>query len=187
MPSPIAHASVAFLGSAALGDRAQNESVWRTWAVVLLVVFACGAPDLDIIAGWLLISDGFTYHGAYSHSLLLAPVFGVLFAGGMKLLRPGVTLGRAWAVGAALYAGHVVMDALIYDTRGVAMLWPILPDRFASPVVLFVGVEYSQWWRWDMHLLTLVNEVAFGVLMLWVSRRLKRRVETQRSLASATG
>jgi predicted outer membrane lipoprotein len=187
MPSPIAHASVGFLGVPALGDRPAGEARWRTWAVALLVVFACGAPDLDIIAGWLILNDPFTHHGAYSHSLLLAPAFGVLFALAVRWLRPGLPMGRAWAVGSVLYAAHVVMDALIYDTRGVAMLWPLVPDRFASPIVLFVGVEYSQWWRWDMHMLTLANEGAFAVLVLWVSRAIGRLRRPRGVAAHATG
>ncbi len=187
MPSPIAHASIAFLGTPALGEAPSHEAWWKRWALVLLVVFACGAPDLDIIVGWLLLGEPFTHHGAMSHSLLVAPLFGLGFAWAARLLRPGLRLQRAWAVGAALYGAHVVMDALIYDTRGVAMLWPLLPDRFASPLVVFVGVEYSQWWRWDMHLLTLANECAFGVLVLWVSRELRRPRVPRGSPSHAAG
>ncbi|MEO1534816.1 MAG: metal-dependent hydrolase [Planctomycetota bacterium] len=187
MPSPIAHASVAFVGARFLGERPASEPRWRSWAVALLVVFACGAPDLDIIAGWIFINDGFTYHGLYSHSLLVAPAFGVLFAIALRVLRPSAALGRAFALGAALYAIHVILDALIYDTRGVAMLWPIIPDRFASPFVIFVGVEYSHWWRWEMHVLTIVNEVAFGIVMLWLSRQTSTLGEARRTKLHAAG
>ncbi|MEL6797708.1 MAG: metal-dependent hydrolase [Planctomycetota bacterium] len=170
MPSPIAHAAVALLAAPALGECPTAEPRWRTLAVMLLVVFACGAPDLDIIAGWLLIQDGFTYHGAYSHSLLLAPVFGLPFAVALRWLRPDLSLSRSFLVGTLLYAAHVVLDTLIHDTRGVSLLWPLLPDRYASPIIIFVGVEYGEWWRWDMHLLTVLNESAFAVLVLWFSK-----------------
>lgn len=186
MPSPIAHASVALFGPAALGARPTDEPRWRTWAVALLMVFACGAPDLDVFAGWLIIGDAFKHHGAYSHSLLLAPVFGVGFALVLRALRPSATLARSWMLGAALYAAHVLMDALIYDTRGVGLFWPLLPDRFASPLVIFVGLEYSEWWRWDQHLLTIANEVAFGVLVLWFSRQLRRPRALEGAIAHAS-
>ncbi|MEO1583726.1 MAG: metal-dependent hydrolase [Planctomycetota bacterium] len=175
MPAPLAHGAVAFLGVPLVGQRPAAEPRLRTLLVVALVVFACGAPDLDLIVGLLLIGDPFTHHGAFSHSLLAAPVFGGVFACLLRWLRPTVTLGRAWAVGAGLYAVHVCMDALIYDTRGAALLWPILSDRFASPIVLFVGVEYGQWWRWDLHMLTLANEAAFAVVMWWLSVEWRRR------------
>ncbi len=185
MPSPLAHASIALLAAPALGGRAPAEPRWRAWAVALLVVFACGAPDLDIIAGWLLIGDGFTYHGAYSHSLVLAPVFGVPFALALRVLRPRIAFGRGFTLGTLLYAAHVVMDTLIFGTRGVALLWPLLPDRFASPVVVFVGVEYSEWWRWDLHLLALLNEGSFAVIVLWLSRVVRSRRARFGSLAHA--
>ncbi|MEL6497046.1 MAG: metal-dependent hydrolase [Planctomycetota bacterium] len=170
MPSPIAHASIALIADSAIGDRPRAEALWRRAAFGLAVVFACGAPDLDIIAGWVLIGDGFTHHGAYSHSFACAVIFGLVFAPIFRWLRPTIRIGRAIVLGWGLYAAHIVMDTLIYDTRGVGLLWPLLPDRFASPIVLFVGVEYGQWWRWDLHLLTVLNEGAFAVLVLWLSK-----------------
>ena len=137
------------------------------WA---MLIFASFAPDLDIIINLIRTGDGFQLHGAHSHSLLLAPVFGVLFLCAIKWIWPGAKPSRVFMVGTGLYALHVIMDLLTMDSRGVALFWPIFPDRIASPVAIFVGVEHSDWKRIDLHALTLITETMFAALVFGISR-----------------
>ena len=176
MPSPIAHGSLAIPARAALG--AETKGL-RGLIVFGLLGFACVAPDMDIAISWMRTGRPFAEHGSYSHSFLLAPAFGVLFACALRLISPKSRTLRAFAIGTLLYALHVVMDLVTIGSRGVAMFWPIYSERLASPYGVFVGVEHSNWKRYDLHLLMLANEVAFG-LVVWgltvlVVRRRRRR------------
>lgn len=173
MPSPIAHGSIAIAAHAALGAR--PVGVVRTLAVWGLLLFACVAPDMDIPIEWARTGDAFALHGTYSHSLLLAPAFGVLFTLAMRLIAPSVRTPRALAIGTALYALHVLMDLVTMGSRGVSLFWPLSDARIASPIAIFVGVEHSDWKRLDLHLLTLVTEGAFALVVWGLTRAVVKR------------
>ncbi len=173
MPSPIAHCSLAIPARAALGDR--DQGALRGLAVWGLLLFACVAPDMDIAISWYRTGKPFAEHGMYTHSLLLAPIFGVLFGGAIRLISPGVRLRRAVLVGTLLYALHVLMDLITFGSRGVSMFWPIAPERIASPFGVFAGVEHSDWKRVDLHLLTIGTESVFGVMVWAITRAVRKR------------
>jgi membrane-bound metal-dependent hydrolase YbcI (DUF457 family) len=181
MPSPIAHGSLTMLALPALGSAPSGRL--RRVLLTGLVLFACVAPDMDILVGLLSTGDGFADHGHRSHSLLLAPGFGVMFAALARAIGWRGTLVRAWAVGTLLYALHVVMDLLTIGSRGVGLLWPIVPERIASPFGVFVGVEHGEWWLWREHLLTLANESVFAGVIYAIARMLRRRRADRKAAA----
>ncbi|HED54796.1 MAG TPA: metal-dependent hydrolase [Phycisphaerales bacterium] len=175
MPSPIAHGSLA-LPAWLLMQRGVLPPISkiRRAVLVLWLLFATVAPDADIAISWVRTGDPFRDHGSYAHSLLIAPIFGVLFAGIWIMVQRGTDVRRAWAVGTSLYALHIVMDWMTIGSRGVAMFWPVLSDRFVAPFGIFAGVEHSQWQRWDLHLIMLANETLF-LLGVWCLTTLIRR------------
>lgn len=181
MPSPIAHGSLAIPARAALGAETGGVRGLMVWGLLL---FACVAPDVDIAISWARTGRPFAEHGSYSHSLLLAPVFGVLFACAMRVISPGVRTGRAVLVGTLLYALHVMMDLVTMGSRGVSLFWPIVPERIASPFGIFVGVEHSDWKRVDLHLLTIVTELVFGLVVCAVTKAVVRK-RRDRSVSDA--
>lgn len=140
------------------------------WGVIL---FAAVAPDFDIPLNMLIDGgNAFGMHGSYSHSLVLAPVFGALFLGVITQLWRKVSKTRVFVLGTGLYAVHVLMDLLTMDSRGVSLFWPIFPERIACPIAAFVGVEHSDYTRFDLHLLTLVTEGLYALAMFFLSRYL---------------
>lgn len=179
MPSPIAHAALAIPAHALLAAPARGPV--RGPMVWALLAFACVAPDMDIPIEWVRTGDAFINHGSYSHSLLLAPAFGLLFLGAMKRISPGVRTGRAFAIGTALYALHVTMDLLTAGSRGVSLLWPLVPDRLGSPIGLFVGVEHSDWARIDRHLMTVATEGVFALGVWAITRLVRKRADRERA------
>lgn len=172
MPSPIAHVALAVPARAVLGVESRGVRGLAVWG---LLMFACVAPDMDIPIEWARTGDAFALHGSYSHSLLIAPVFGAVFAGAMRLVAPGARWWRALWVGTGLYALHVLMDLVTAGSRGVSLLWPVVPGRIGTPVGIFVGVEHSDWKRVDKHLLTIVTEGAFALVVWAVTRVVVRR------------
>lgn len=171
MPSPIAHGSLAIPARALLGVDVRGFRNMMVWG---LLVFAAVAPDVDIAISLVRTGRPFAEHGMYTHSLLLAPAFGVLFAGAIRLISPQMRMGRAILIGTLLYASHVLMDLITVGSRGVSIFWPLAPERIASPFGVFVGVEHSDWKRVDLHLLTIGTEVAFG-LVVWALTHAARR------------
>lgn len=175
MPSPIAHGSLAIPARALLGAEARGVLGVRGLLVWGLLLFASVAPDMDIALSWYRTGKPFAEHGSYTHSLLLAPVFGVVFALMLRVVAPRVHFWRAMLAGTGLYGLHVVMDLVTMGSRGVSMLWPVMPGRIAVPFGVFVGVEHSDWKRVDLHLLTIGTEAAFALAVWGVTRAARKR------------
>jgi len=155
-----------------LGVDVRGSQSLMVWG---LLAFAAVAPDVDIAISLIRTGRPFAEHGMYTHSLLLAPIFGVLFAGALRAITGNVRLGRAVLIGTLLYALHVVMDLITVGSRGVSMFWPVVPGRITSPFGVFVGVEHSDWKRVDLHLLTIGTEVAFGLIVWALTHAARRR------------
>jgi hypothetical protein len=56
-------------------------------------------------------------------------------------------------------------------SRGVMAFWPLMPDRFSAPVVLFYGFHWSQGWVSPRHLWTLLTEAPVAVAAVLTARR----------------
>lgn len=183
MPSPIAHGSTVVFAPQVLGADVPRDL--RGVLVWGLLLFASVAPDFDIPINWIIDEGrGMRLHGSYSHSLLLAPIFGVIFMLAMRLVWPEAKGGRVWALGTGFYAVHIVMDLLTMGARGPSLFWPVHPERIASPIGIFVGVEHSEYWRWDRHALTIVTEALFALVLYAIARYtrlLKRGVRADAS------
>lgn len=172
MPSPIAHAAVGLWLAPRPGTPEaivwSRRPAWRKALALAVVAWCCVLPDMDVPLGWLAGYGPFEYHGYAGHSLVWALPAGLLI--GPVLAR---VLGIPWARGglavAVLWVAHVVMDSFGAG-RGVALFWPVYPQRLSMPLTLFVGLEYSELWNWAKHSMTLLNEGLFaGVVatMVW--------------------
>ncbi len=180
MPSPIAHCSLVFGLLPPIERRIQPSlSNSQRRALIAALIGALLAPDLDILFGPLTGAPLMTYHNGPTHSLILAPLFGLLCAG---LAWGGLRRGMAvcGVVGTLAYAGHVLLDAVCWG-RGVLMFWPLSESRFGGPPYLFMGVRHSKGLFVVDHLLTLLNELAFVTaiwLAAWGLQRWQRRRES---------
>jgi inner membrane protein len=139
MPLPVSH-SLAGTGIFLAGDRAPSA---RAWPRLALAVAIANAPDLDLIPG-VLAGDPNRYHHLGTHSLITAVAVGAVaaclaaiarrywptsFGGARAALATG-------AIVAALWASHVVLDAVTHDPsppHGVPMFWPVSDLRVVGP------------------------------------------------------
>ncbi|MEM9166221.1 MAG: metal-dependent hydrolase [Planctomycetota bacterium] len=185
MPSPIAHGSLTMLAQPALGPAYRRAEQHQQALLSFLALFACGAPDLDIFIGIVVDGDAFLNHGTWTHSLVLAPVFGVAFAIAAGFLCPLFKKTehrmRAFAVGTSLYALHVGMDFITIGSRGVSLYWPFTAERVVPPFGVFTGVEHGDWTRWDKHLITVGTELAFAAVIWAIARRVNRSRRLRRA------
>lgn len=173
MPSPLAHGSLLLLAwpPASRARGAPHARLPRA-LLALSILGALWAPDGDILLDPLLGNAPFTLHGGPVHSLLLGLLFGVVFAAWCKLFT-SLSWMRLWLIGTAAWWSHVLMDAATHG-RGVMLLWPFSADRLRLPTPLFVGLHHSDWSRWDLHLLTLANELVFAALICGAAALLRR-------------
>lgn len=174
MPSPIAHSAVAFLFWPALRSRGASAGLMpsrpdRVRRVVLLggVLFMLNAPDIDFLPQLVLGEGSGVVHGGPTHSLAAGLVAAVLFSIAMQAFTRAGAL-RLALVGLLAWWSHVLMDYLTYR-GGVALLWPFTSERFSSPIPLFYGVRHSEPWAWHLHLITIVTETMFVILVWFIS------------------
>lgn len=171
MPSPIAHAAVGYLVyRKALKSRPAEPGRKVLGIPVLLlsaIVFSL-LPDLDSVVG-ILMQDFGRFHNNGTHSLVIglivAALFGLVFSGGQ---RKRFLFWFFFVL--AAYELHVIMDAFTYG-RGVKAFWPFSEARFLSPVFLFFGLHWSDGFFSFSHVITLITETVFSVLLLAVFDR----------------
>lgn len=157
MPTPIGH-SIGGYVAGRLSDPA-GRLTWR--AAVVIGVILGNLPDADFIPG-LLVGEPGAYHRGISHSVgaALAVSLGVAALGGARL---GTGFRPLFLIALAAYGSHLVLDAVMPDTRGVVgvpLFWP-LSDRY-------VGYALPVPWRVRYVLdLRLGDDVGgfFGVLL----------------------
>ena len=175
MPSPIAHLTIGYAIYRHYKNRlpeARNQ-FWKLPLQISVVAGLSMLPDLDVIPA-ILFRDMQRFHNNFSHSFLFAiPVaFGVagIFH---RVYRSNFWL---WFVMSLIsYDLHVFMDALTAE-RGVMMFWPLTEARFASPIKIFYGLQWSLGWSSIWHLWTIFTEALFGsVVVLVLNYFYKRR------------
>ena len=125
-------------------------------------------PDLDSVLG-VFAQDFGRFHNNLSHSLIFGIAVSLLLAGLFSWLEKGRFV--FWFSLLLLsYELHVVMDFLTYG-RGVMAFWPFTAERFISPVLLFFGLHWSEGFFSFSHIITLVTELLFSLVMLAIFDR----------------
>jgi membrane-bound metal-dependent hydrolase YbcI (DUF457 family) len=139
----------------------------------LIVMGLSMAPDLDIMAA-IAFRNMEKYHNSFSHSMFLAIPVALLTAALAYWIYRSSFL--AWfVIGMISFDLHVIMDFFTAE-RGVLMFWPLSPDRFASPVKLFYGLQWGLGWFSPWHLWTLLTEAVFVIVLMLGVGLLEERV-----------
>ncbi len=180
MPSPIAHCSLILSFWKALkeaarqdrGDAFQRGGKMRTMGLITAGIAALMGPDLDLLIG-IATGEGFAaYHNTFTHSLFMVPLFAVVYAGVFHVLFRG-GFAQFLRIGAAGFACHVMLDSVTFG-RGVQLFWPMLDERFSSPVHVFRGVRHSVNAPLFEHFKTVSSELLFVAVygaMVFLKRR----------------
>lgn len=174
MPSPIAHSGVALALWPMLREDHRHPGAPRNRRILagMLVFMVCGA-DVDFIPHVVLDPPSIFRHGGATHSLLTGMVAATLFAVGSRALVSASWL-RLWIVGCLAWWVHILLD-FFTPGGGVMVLWPITDERFVSPISLFWGAQHSQPFAFHQHVITLLTEIPFVLLMWWIGHRIQSR------------
>jgi inner membrane protein len=170
-------ASIGHLAVGMLLGRVYPAEQFRTRAAAISAGGALALlPDADVLGLALGLSDGgFWGHRGYSHTLAFAGlVAGAVFV----LLRRRAPNARFAAVLAFLAVGsHGVLDAMTYDSRGIAFFWPLFDDRLTLPLRIIppapTGFAYLSWRGAEVTTVELLYFLPVGVAALAPSIRLR--------------
>lgn len=164
-----------------LGRRA-NSRVARGILLATAIVLSL-LPDFDAGFG-LLYHDFARYHNNLSHSLFVGAAFGLL-GSGVIVLATGASFSWSFAFVFLCYGTHLVMDYFTIG-RGVMLLWPFTAERYQPPATVFTGLHWSEGWLSVNHLVTLVNEAAFILVLYFVMQAVRSRRQAGRTTPPGT-
>lgn len=172
MPSPIAHWALI-----AAGRPLRRRGFWpanpgrQTIALYALLAFALVLPDFDFAVGILFPGTPLGTHAEAMHSLAVTLGMAVALAA-MWWLATRQSPAKVFALLLAALWSHVLMDAVTWGGFGVSLLWPWYGERIGSPVRVFYGVRHGESVRHriDLHMITLVTELAFAAVVYGVAR-----------------
>jgi len=160
MPSPLAHTMMGYVIYRIYRPRTPELASKRLGPIPLLLLLTTSLsmlPDLDSVAG-VLMGDFGRFHNNMTHSLLIGLVV-ALGVGFIGWLKPHYGFFRWFTITLLCYDLHVMMDFFTVG-RGVMAFWPLLSDRFLSPVIIFYGLHWSDGVFSIRHLWTLLSESA---------------------------
>jgi membrane-bound metal-dependent hydrolase YbcI (DUF457 family) len=181
MPSPLAHSAVGYVVAKVLMPQSKREGDKRlenNYKLTLAAVFLSLLPDFDAGVG-VLLGDFGRYHNNISHSLIFGLVASLLIGLIVKVAH----IGQFWTgffITILCYELHIVMDFFTYG-RGIMLLWPFTNQRFQSDILLFYGLHWSDGLFSISHIITLVNEIFFITLLIWVFNRVLNRKHQPKS------
>ena len=168
MPSPIAHTAMGYVLYRVVRPYMPDQDV-RVMAMLplsrlLLITMGLSLlPDGDALLG-VAMGDFGRFHNNLTHSLFV----GVPIALGIGVIAwacQRVGFVRWFLLALLCYDLHVIMDFFTVG-RGVMLLWPISPDRYAPPFYLFYGLHWSEGLLSTKHVWTVVTEGASVLLTL---------------------
>lgn len=166
MPSPVAHSAVGYIIYRFSRFHGRSKQGNRNLLTLLAVIGLSLLPDLDSVAGILLNNFG-KYHNNGSHSLFVGFFVALVIAMAISLIRKNLALD--WFVVSLLsYGLHVIMDFFTVG-RGVMFFWPFSLQRYTSPLPLFYGFHWSDGIFSSNHLITLLTELGFILILFGVA------------------
>jgi len=134
MALPIAHATAGYL----LHRLDRRRSPFTGWPRALAFMVIANLPDVDFLVGFVAGRPG-AFHRGISHTVLAALAFGA-GAGAFVAWRWRERWWRASLILAAVYASHLLIDALTIDERGPAgaqFFWPLSNAYYIFPHTIF--------------------------------------------------
>ena len=168
MPSPISHMLIGYVIYRITRMPQQEVRLTGPLPLPRLLVITVGLsllPDIDSIPGVLTGEFG-RFHNNLTHSPFVGLIVALSF-GGIVWLKEHARFLRWVLLVLLCYELHVIMDFFTFG-RGVMLLWPFSPARYAPPMYLFYGLHWSEGWVSVKHIWTVVTELAFVMFVIFV-------------------
>ena len=174
MPLPLAHSLIGATVAAALDKGAEVR-----WRLLCLGGFLAVCPDFDYFLNWLQIGRGGWHHG-FTHSIVFA-----MFVGAITAFVCRWRSVRGFIICCAATVSHTLLDYVITESRGVALWWPFIDQRYKLrvPSPIDYTVRSASLWEATVDVLRicLLELIIFTPLLLLVIllRRSWQRIGNQ--------
>ena len=119
MPSPLGHTAFGLAVHELHSRGISNLSPRKTFILVSLLA---NLPDIDILIGLILYSNGGAFHRGITHSIVFALVMSILISNGWRCWSRIPKLGFLWCF--LLIISHLLTDA-IFSSAPVSLFWPL--------------------------------------------------------------
>ncbi|HVJ13953.1 MAG TPA: metal-dependent hydrolase [Polyangiaceae bacterium] len=180
MATPIAHSLAGLCCLGLVRVARSKDQVALTPATMLLAACAACLPDLDLVPSHLLTGNLARLHSGPTHSLGFAVLAAAVAYAVLWRSRHRLDLALVVALSVA---SHALIDLFTGPhlgasrSYGVPLLWPLVTDRLALPLTLFMGVKHgsvSIWFTWVNLRVALLEVLMFvppSLLALLLSRK----------------
>ena len=138
MALPIVHATAGYLIYRLDRRREPAPSAAPDWGRAVAFMALANLPDVDFLLGFALGQPG-DFHRGVSHTVVAALVVGMLLATVTWWRQRGAWWPAALTF-TAVYASHLVVDAMTIDARepaGAPFFWPVSDAYFMFPFTIF--------------------------------------------------
>ena len=119
MPLPFGHSAIGFATHSIISR--ENNSL-KKWQVAILIIVLSNLPDIDVLFGLILQSNGSAFHRGPTHSILFAFITGFIASKSSKIWPnvPTLTFKTCFM----LILSHVIADYFLTDSA-VSFYWPL--------------------------------------------------------------
>lgn len=118
MPFPLGHTAIGLATYKTVETSTNGAERWKLLAFIMILA---NLPDVDVIPGLLLNSNGNLFHRGPTHSLLFAVLSGYLASQAWRL--GGYIPRLPWRTCFLIVFSHVLAD-MAFTASPVSLLWP---------------------------------------------------------------
>ena len=122
MPLPLGHSAIGFATHSLISDLISKEkNSLNNWKAAMLIIILSNLPDIDVLFGLILQSNGGAFHRGPTHSILFAFTMGIIASKFSKSWPHAPILNFKTCF--MLILSHVIADYFLTDSA-VSFYWP---------------------------------------------------------------
>ncbi|MGJ3247045.1 MAG: metal-dependent hydrolase [Elainellaceae cyanobacterium] len=176
MPSPIAHSITGYviLKSFSARDRSLSKEIPRK-ILFAGAIIAANVADLDFIPQVMFGAD---FHRGFTHSLAVSVCFSLLAAAIFALRHPWKKL---FLLTELIYLSHLLLDLVTAGGSGMQLFWPFSSEFIKTSISLFPSVHHSEGLFYSGHIVFIVYELIYAVLLVVAANFLNAKVRWNKS------
>jgi inner membrane protein len=162
---------------------------WGTVAGVAMGLF----PDSDFVLGLINRQFAIEYHRAFTHSLLLIPVYALLFSWLLTKISRRPTFWRFYKICLPVLVSHVLLD--LFTSYGTMILSPFWNYRFTWDLLFIIDLTFlalvaipfliGLFWRTKARWLSRGSLAGLAMYLLFCGVQHHRAIELAKTFAQS--
>jgi inner membrane protein len=119
MPLPLGHLAIGFATHCLISKNTDSVNQWK---LAIFIIILSNLPDIDVLFGLILQSNGSTFHRGPTHSILFALIMGFAASKSSRLWSQIPVI--SFKICFFLILSHVVSDYFLTNSP-VSSFWPL--------------------------------------------------------------